>query len=426
MIITTFGVLYIIILLVAFQRSYQAVAYIFALSYLFQMTMVFAIGSTGIMPYLLSPFFFFFKFLCLPKYSNVGLENVYIKFILFILFVVIQGFVAKSLFEGDVMVYEGSAMESAIMAGKQPFYFSSRIVIQWIYLILNMIGLFSLLKHAHYLEKKFAGNLVYVSVSLVVILGLWKYFSDNFGGFYPNDFFENNISYDLSNMQQSMYDKFRFSSIFSEASVCGLALSVFFWNTVLMNVKNKFLLLLFIVVSLILTIASTGFLAFAFGVILYVVYTKNYKSFFFILGTFTIILFFVHYFNLDEALWNMTFNKANSDSAENRSTIMISQLQLFIDTLGWGCGLGSSCAAGLFTTLLGHLGLIGLLMFCSWVLEILKYLKSNGTSILAIPLLVLLFGMSTSVGYLSYPVLWFELIIVLTANKNEIVFIENT
>ena len=50
--ITPFGIVYIICAIIAFCRSYQAVATLFAFSYLFQITAIFSIGNTGFMPYL--------------------------------------------------------------------------------------------------------------------------------------------------------------------------------------------------------------------------------------------------------------------------------------------------------------------------------------------------------------------------------------
>lgn len=420
MTITLFGTIYIALLIWAYVRSYKSLATLYALAYLFQTSMLFSVGSIGVTPYLLCPLLLIIKGWRLPVETTVNIRNVQTMSIVFIAFVILQGIVAKFLFEDSILIYEGSAMERSIAQGKVPFHFSSKIVIQWIYLILNMGGLVSLIKHHNYLNRMFAVRLIKISVFLITILGLWKYVATNFFGWFPSEFFFNNVTYKMSNISQSLYGRYRLSSIFTEASVCGLFLATFFWNVFLSQCTSKRLLNILIVVCLVLSLASTGFFAFGFGIALYVIISRRSKAFFFVSIVIASLLLVSVFFNLDQALLSMTINKMESGSAEVRTIIMRSQLDLFFETFGWGIGLGGSCASGLLATLVGHIGIIGAILFSMWIIVIFKYLRAKGTSPIFLPLLVVLFGMSSSVGSLSYPVLWLELIIVMSITKNEL------
>lgn len=417
--ITSFGIFYIALLFYAFVRSYRALAFLYALAYLFQTSMLFAVGNIGVTPYIICPILLIIKGTNLPIETNTTIRNIQTMSIIFIVFVVVQGIVAKLLFEGSIQVFEGSAMETSIGQGKVPFQFSFKIVTQWIYLILNMSGLISLIKHRKYLNNKFATQLIRASVLIVTILGIWKYVATNFFGWFPSDFFFNNVAYKMSNIVQSLYGRYRLSSIFTEASVCGLFLAAWFWNVFFSRCKRKNILFALILICLLLSLASTGFFAFGFGLALYIMISRRSKTILFVSTIIAVFLLIAVFFNLDQPLLNMTINKMDSGSAEVRTTIMRSQLDLFFETFGWGIGLGGTCAAGLLTTLVGHIGVIGTLLFGVWIWTIFKYLKANGTAILFLPLLVVLFGMCSSVGHLSYPTLWLELIIITCMAKSE-------
>ena len=419
MTITAFGIVYIILLIWAYTRSYKHVATLYAFAYLFQTSMLFSVGSIGVTPYLICPLLLIIKGWHLPTETTVNIRNIQTMSIVFIAFVVFQGIVAKLLFEGSVLIYEGSAMETSIAQGKVPFVFTYKIIVQWIYLILNMGGVVSLLKHRKYLNRTFASRLIKISVLLITVLGIWKYVATNFFGWFPSDFFFNNVAYKMTNIAQSLYGRYRLSSIFTEASVCGLFLAAFFWNVFFSVCTRKKILFFLIIVCLVLSLASTGFFAFGFGLVLYVVVSRQSKAIIFVSVVVASLLLVSALFNLDQALLNMTINKMESGSAEVRTMIMRSQLDLFFETWGWGIGLGGSCAAGLLTTLVGHIGIIGTFLFIIWICMIFKHLRANGTSLAFVPLLVILFGMCSSVGHLSYPILWLELIIITTITKDE-------
>lgn len=415
--ITPFGIVYIVLAIIAFFHSYQAVAKVFAFSYLFQTTAIFAIGNTGFMPYLIGPILLILKGLRLKKEVPQDVKNIQTISIIFIIFIISQSFIAKYFFEGNILVYEQGGMETAIAKGMVPYHFSLKQCIQWAYLMLNIGGLISILKHRQYLDNHFSKKLIEQSVFFISFIGIWKYIADNFGGWFPSTFFFNNISFDLGNIWQSVGGKIRFTSVFVEASICGLFLALFCWNTFFTKTKNKIILESILLLCLLLTVASTGFFCVLFGAALYLIKKRNIKVIVFL---FTIGAFFywlAQYLNLLDIVYDMTINKSGSESAEVRSEIMMSGIQIFKDTYGLGIGLGASNGSGLALTLLGQIGILGCSLFIGWLYFIIKFLNNREIK-MQLCLWVVLFGMCTSVGYLSFPILWLELIIVCCSSTN--------
>ncbi len=413
--VTPFGALYLVLGLIAYRRSYRAVAYLYGLSYLFQMSSVFSLGKIGFMPSLVSCVLLIIKGWNLQSANLPIIRNIQILSISFIMFVVLHSMIAKFLFEGSVLVYAEHGMESAIAQGKVPFFFSTKSVIQWVYLILNMGSLISLLKHRLYLDDKFSSNLVFYSVLLGGGLGLWKFIADNFWGWFPSEFIFNNENYNTINIMQSLGGKFRFSSIFSEASVCGLFLSTCFWCSVFMEFKRKKMILTFIAFCMLLSLASTGFVAMIFGGVVYLLVKRRFRT---MLGISIALMLFVGITSLlgyTGSLLQMTVYKSGTDSAMYRGIIMSAQMKTFFDTFGFGLGLGSACAAGIATTLISQLGVLGTLLFGFWLWKIWRFLKQEEIQVMMLPVLVILFGMAASVGYLSFPILWFALAIAISA-----------
>ena len=397
-------------------RSYEVVAYLYAFSYLFQLTIVGSVGGVDFTPYLLSPLLLLVKGAFVKGSINVTGRNFRTSSIILLTFVIVQSIIAGFLFSGDILVYVEHGMEAALIHGKQPYHFSLKVVIQWVYLMLNLSALCSLVRHKWLLKENFASNIVKASVFFVVGIGLWKYIADNFFGWFPYDFFFNTKIYSLQNVLQSISEKYRFQSIFAEASVCGLFLAIFFWNSLFMEIKKKYVILTMILLSIILSLASTAFFAMGFGMLFFIVVRKDYGTLIKILvigGMFFLLLSAIGF---DDAFFNMTVYKTSSQSSITRSAIMWACIDVFKETLLFGLGLGSTCAAGLLATLLGHLGLVGSFLFAFWLRSIYRILLENRTFVMVIPTAVLLFGMCTSVGYLSYPILWLQLVVALTAN----------
>lgn len=417
--ITSFGILYSIIAIIAFCRSYQAVATIFAFSYLFQTTAIFAIGNTGFMPYLIGPILLIIKGIRLKKEVPQDVKNIQTISFIFIIFIIAQSIIAKYFFEGQVMVYEQGGMETAIAKGMVPYYFSMKQCIQWVYLLLNMGGLISLIKHKQYLNQNFSRKIIEYSVLFISLIGIWKYIADNLGGWFPETFFFNNASYDLKNLWQSVGGKLRFTSLFVEASICGLFLAVFWWNSLYIKSKNKMFLLTFILVCLMLTVSSTGFFCLLFGLFVYLVKKRNAK-FLIALSLMGFIFYWIALqLNLLDVIYDMTINKSSSASTEIRSEIMMSGIKILKDTDGLGVGLGASNGSGLALTLLGQIGILGCFLFILWIFFIVKYLKNRQIK-MQLCLWVILFGMCTSVGYLSFPIFWLELLIICSTHTNTI------
>lgn len=419
--LTAFGVAFLCLAIVCFCRSYRSVAYFYAMSYLFQMTSVVNVGETGFAPYLFAPLLLILKGVGLNANRDIAVKNIQVFSFIFIAFVILQSLISAFLFSGNVMVYEGGGMETALAKGKEPFHFSFKSIIQWVYLILNMGALCSLLRHRRYLGDRFSTHIIVSAALLVTILGFWKYVADNFFGYFPSDFFFSSPTYNQGNLLQNIGDKFRFTSIFSEASVCSLALVGFWWNAYFVKIPKRKTLLLLLFMAFVLTVASTGIFSMLFGCMLFLIAKRNFR-FLVVFGTFACVLYVVTSFmGIGDSLYQMTFEKTKSGSMEARSAIMYSGWILFKDTYGFGCGLGSSTASSLLFTLLGQVGFVGLFLFFGWLLMVFRFQKIYIRPMAFFPIVVILFGMVASVGYLSYPILWLQLIICTTLKTEEFV-----
>ena len=132
------------------------------------------------------------------------------------------------------------------------------------------------------------------------------------------------------------------------------------------------------------------------------------------------VFFFVaEYLNLLDSVVDMTINKSSSSSAEVRSQIMMSGFDILRNTYGLGIGLGASNGSGIALTLLGQIGILGCGLFTAWIYFIHRFLKNRKIK-MQLCLWIVLFGMCISVGYLSFPIFWLELVIICCMDPNKL------
>ena len=154
-----------------------------------------------------------------------------------------------------------------------------------------------------------------------------------------------------------------------------------------------------------------------FGLLVYLLKKRNAK-FIVALCVMGVVFFFAaQYLNLMDSVIEMTVNKSSSGSAEVRSKIMMSGFDILKNTYGLGIGLGASNGSGIALTLLGQIGILGCGLFGTWLYFILKFLKNRQIR-MQLCLWIVLFGMCISVGYLSFPIFWLELIIICCTHSN--------
>lgn len=417
--ITLFGIIYLCVLLVAFFLKYKWLAYIYAFSYLFQSSAVFGISGTGMAPYMIAPFALWVKGLFLPSTNTAYSFNLKKIFAVFFIFVVFQGCFSTMLFDG-MRVYQVGGLETNLGSAGVPLHFGIRNIYQWYCLGINLLGLYSLYTHRGKIPNNYASHVIIISSIIVVALGLWRYITVNFGGWFPVDFIYSDY-FAIDNVEQVTAGLVRFTSIFLEASWCGLFLAVWIWNLFWLNTYNKFVLIAIIVLCIILTLSSTGLMLAMIGFMLFSLINKKIKYLILIVFFLLCAYVFLKSTMFGEFVYYSVFEKTDSVSAESRIGIMDYSWNLFIKTYGLGCGLGSSISSNFVLGLLSQIGILGTFLFTLLLWKVAKKIRFNHCRVLLFPGLLLMIGLFGAGGSLTHPILWLEIILMLSINEDEIV-----
>lgn len=415
--ITIFGSILIIFIIIAYFKSFKALAYVYVISYLFQVSSVINIGNIGICPYIITPICLFLKGLNYPSknVSKIKKDCIYL-----ILFCIIHSIIATTLFEG-IKVYASGGLETNLASSGVPLKFSFSNITQCIYLIINAMGLVTLISHKYLLDKHFSLNIIKFCTIFVLIIGYWRYITINFGGWFPENIIYSNMTYALDNTAQISMGKFRFTSCFIEASICGFFIGIFFWFISISKIKFKILYLIPLFISLILTLSTSGFYILFGGGVFYLIYSKKYSTAFKVIPIIIIIYIIIKSLSIWEELSIILFEKLESQSGEARLEIMIYCWKLFLKTYGFGCGLGSSIGTNILVSMLSQVGILGTLILIKLISDIYQYSIKNSIKICNVILLSLILGMIISIGNLSFPLLWLTLAIILCQNPNDLI-----
>ena len=421
--ITIFGILFFVITLCSY-RSYSLCAYVYVLSYLFQSSSILDLGSISICPYIVSPMILWARSLSLPSDRNEIAVRIKRISTIFFIFVVFQSVACTYLFP-DLKVFHEGGMETNMATSGENLIFTMKNIYQWIYLGVNLIGINTFTGHISQLNDNFSKNVIIWSVFIVLFLGIWRYVTINFGGWFPEDIIFSNLNFEevKGNIAQMVSGRFRFTSIMVEASVCGLFLAYSFWNVYYTSVSQKSWICILVVICILLTISSTGLSLMLIGILLHTVFVKhNFKAI-------IICLFFLFFLFIvvitNEAfvdVYNALFNKMDSTSADARFSIMSYNWIIFIDTYMLGCGLGSTIGSSFLLFLLSSVGLLGFILFCILLYNVCLFVKNRNGYIFVIPSLLLLIGMTYGGGTLSSPFLWMQLAVFLSTTKDVVDF----
>lgn len=354
------------------------------------------------------------------NYSSINVSKIKKDCIYLILFCIIHSIIATSLFEG-IKVYASGGLETNLASSGVPLKFSFSNITQCIYLIINSMGLVTLISHKHLLDKHFSLNIIKFSIIFVLIIGYWRYITINFGGWFPEDIIYSNIAYLLDNTAQIHMGRFRFTSCFIEASICGFFIGIFLWFLVISKIKFKFLYLIPLSISLILTLSSSGFYILFGGGIFYLIYRQKYSTAFKVIPIIIIIYLIIKSLSIWEELSIILFEKLESQSGEVRLGIMTYCWKLFLKTYGFGCGLGSSIGTNILVSMLSQIGILGTLILTKFTFDLYQYNIKNRIKICNVVLLTLIWGMIISIGNLSFPLLWMTIAIISCYNPNDLI-----
>lgn len=289
-------------------------------------------------------------------------------FIFCIIYVIISSFLLPRVFEGLPIYSPRLGIDSQYENLTKLIWTPSNLV-QSIYLILNFIFLVFILK-----ENSISLNqsrVVLTSSALIYsFLILLQKSLDLLKISFPYNLIYNNPTYGYGFSQQ-ISGNLRVQAGFTEASTAaayGAALFAFCLFEYLRGQKHYLILTLGVFLSVILTTSSTGIALIA--IIFLMLLPRGLYSL--ILGRFILKLGFVYIVSIvfflmvfivfpqfAAALSEITIAKSQSLSFRNRLASDLASLNIFVQTAGYGVGLGSNRPSSFFTALLSNLGWIG-------------------------------------------------------------------
>lgn len=196
----------------------------------------------------------------------------------------------------------------------------------------------------------------------------------------------------------------RFQAGFPEASFCGAFLGAAFWVAIY---HKRILLSALLIAAMILSVSGSALISFFAGFCLYFFYYGRKK----LIITLVILFLIIFCLYLSGVLdYIMTFisDKGNSHSGDVRYSQAVLALDIFYNTYGLGIGVGITRGGGGFLNLLATTGVVGTLLFISFVTNILK--KESFDKVIYI--ISLLSAMIFTIPDVSYPVLWGGLFVI--------------
>lgn len=428
MAITNFGIIWLIVLLIASFNGIKSLIKVLFVSCIFQAGAVFIIGKSVIPPLTMSCIFYciisLLRHIRRIRFEFPKCMNTYY---LMWAILVVTSLLASTLFVGTLYLKSLDWVEYDIYDGHIAFF-----------------GLFSILIYGVtalilYNEKPISDKELYhimvFMIIFVFIIACWQYISvfkgiskDNFivNLIYSNTASESISFYNsLKNIYSNMFD-IRLYSTFMEPSYCaGFLVCSFFY----LFSKNKYspvdkILILLLVGMIILTFSATAYAAFAFACLLSFTISGRAKatiSLIFKLGLFVVLgLVLITYMDLWNTIDRMIFQKSDSHSAYIRNLWNMNCINIFQTTYGLGMGYGSVRGSSLLLTLLGTFGIIGTFLYLRFIYLLIKsrnmliYGTSflNESKVLKCMIILVVLTQFIAIPNFDYSIFWMSLFIL--------------
>lgn len=328
---------------------------------------------------------------------------------------------------------EDALAAMALEGEATPLHWSLGNLGQAIYLTLSVIALLYVLKSADHGNSRQALKALRAAILFVAVIALFQSVAAWRGWDFPYDFFNNNPAY-AQNYAASFEDIRRVNSTFTEASYAGgylAAGALALFAARLGGGPGNIVMIFLVIVSLILTTATTGYAAFLIGGILLFLYLRRsgprkkfsrqlvWKSMLAMLLVAGIVVgLMVAIPPLKQAALEMTVNKVDTVSFGARAALDAYTIKLLIDTYGAGVGLGSNRPATLGAYLIGNVGVIGTILFVLYIYRLFSRLitlsrrPGAGSYVMVTWMLAgILIAQSIALPDLSWPPLWAVLIL---------------
>lgn len=370
------------------------------------------------------------------KFPDKNAKRIFIYGLLFSIYTFFHSIIAPFIFSGYPVHPGYLGIDFSVMYGPFPLHFSKYNVAFSIYIIFYVLTLGSILlmrwnyKDVLLLQKSFR-----LAIFIVFSTALSQILSYSFGIFDITEIFYTSSAREF---EYSLVGEFllipRLQATYYEPSMLApfivSVFTIYFYNF-LNKGKIKDLIISFL--SLIIIILSTSTTAYVALIIIFITIIltnmpfklRRHFTFFLLKGklrsyihaaTFILIvfIFFIHFIvgweNLIKIVELYLLKKSETSSFNSRTTSDIHALKLFLDTYGFGVGLGSNRPSSLLPYLLSQLGLLGTLLFLIFIFSILKFtfnaLKNSDFFKYFFPLPIVLVTQLIAYPDITNPTLW--------------------
>ena len=237
-------------------------------------------------------------------------------------------------------------------------------------------------------DKKFIHDSILIITIFVLIMGLIQILITTSlisRSQVISELFYNDIA---SNVYYWHFGYDRICSVFMEASYCGAflcgALFYFLNYYKQLNLKSIILILL-ILIEIILTKSTSAYISCFLCTILFIIFSKD-KKLKILLILFSLITFLILFIFFKDVLNTVIFNKLTSGSAITRYNWNLYSINAFKSSPLIGIGYKNIRGSSIICSLLGQIGIIGLLLYLAFnILIIIKNKKNKfALSILSI------------------------------------------
>ena len=434
--ITLFGIFFLpIVLFWIFSWSKHLIP-LLVFSSIFQAASIYNFNSFAISPYYFVSIIILFRFLVMLivfdeklYISNIKLKYVIISLIAFLGWAVLSSLVLPFIFEGISIFSPKEGIDEQYYYQSKLFWSMSNIA-QDVYLLLNIINVFSFIQYVSNEENKkivlkaFLFS-AYVAIFMVLYHSLSKFIQIPFpeGFLYSNPFYSQGF-------EQRVGGLFRANGTFSEPSLAstylvGITCSFFTFKINNCTSFQQFLMFLMSFLALLVTTATTGYVTFfiimsilfmiKFFNIIYRFKVKIATLIKIVLLLFFTGLIFLIVINLDllSSIESLTTSKNESDSFKHRIFSDLFAINIFLETYGFGVGLGSNRPSSYLTSLLSNLGVLGagIMFYVIYVILQLTFKLRNNNEIRFFFLIFIATFISQifSIPDLTLPFFWLNL-----------------
>ena len=346
MTVTLFGLIWLILCSICFcLRHIKYLVFMLLLSAVLQCDNVFMFNGVGIGPQIITAIIFSIRAVFSRDFRIYRIRRTNFYLLMLIIFIIVSLIANKTLGQ-NILVCTQIVVYAICFLLLEQLSLNRSVVMSF----LDYITLFVLILG---LIQYLITSGLFPRISIVKIL----FFNDNSSTVYFN------------------YDNYkRLCSTFMEPSYCVcFLLPMFFYYLSLYSRKNKVKPIIFLVsifVEIILSKSTTGYVALVVCGIIYLICSKNFVSKKLLIGgaLFCIISFFF----LRDILDDVIFKKLESGSAHTRFFWDEQALRSFKSSILFGVGYKNIRGNSLFTSILGQIGLFGMIAYVLFNFSIVK------------------------------------------------------